>query len=199
MKKSLVILLCLSCWTIPGFALQSDSSKPIEIAADRFTGDQIQQTAVYTGNVEVRQGSIQIRGDRLELRITPKGYRVGTMTGRLARFKQQRDNKDPKISEWVHAEAEQLIYNEETDSITLRNRARLSRTENGELRDEATGQSITYDIRNARSQVLGGTVSGQHQRVTTIIAPRKKTPVLPSAGNPIPLQPAPDLGSGKKE
>ena len=199
MKTSAAIVLCFSCCAFQCLALQSDSSKPIEIAADRFSGDQIQQTAVYSGNVEVRQGSIEIRGDRLELRITPKGYRIGTMTGRLARFKQQRDNKDPKISEWMHAEAEKLIYNEETDSITLQNRARLSRTENGQLRDEATGHMITYDIRNARSQVVGGTVSGQHQRVTTVIAPRKKSSILPGPDSQVPLQAAPSLLDGKKE
>ena len=75
-----------------------------------------------------------MHGDRLDLQITPKGYRVGVLTGKLATFKQQRDNPNPKISEWMHAEADKLIYNEEKDTITLINNARLTRTENGVLK-----------------------------------------------------------------
>lgn len=52
---------------------------------------------------------------------------------------------------------DKLIYNEEKDTITLINNARLTRTENGVLKDEATGQTIVYDIRNARSVAEGGT------------------------------------------
>lgn len=179
-------------------ALQSDSSKPIEIAADRFSGDQVQQTAVYTGKVEVHQGSLEMRGDQMVLQVNPRGYRVGTMTGKLARFKQQRDNRT--VSEWMHAEADKMIYDEERDTITLIGSARLTRTENGALKDEATGQSIVYDMRNARSQAQGGTVAGTRQRVTTVIAPRKKDASQGSASrDTTALRPVETLRSGKKE
>ncbi|MCG5030237.1 lipopolysaccharide transport periplasmic protein LptA [Mesosutterella sp. OilRF-GAM-744-9] len=175
MLKNKIILIAATGFAAAAVqALQSDSSKPIEIAADRFSGDQVQQTAIYTGNVEVHQGSLEMHGDRMDLSVNKKGYRTGVMTGRQARFKQQRDNPDPRISEWMHAQADKMIYNEEKDTITLITNARLTRTENGVLKDEATGQLIVYDIRNARSQAQGGMVSGERQRVTTIIAPRKK-------------------------
>ena len=174
MKTKLITALLLITAAATAGALQSDNSKPIEIAADHFSGDQVSQTAVYTGRVEVHQGTLEMHGDRLDLQITPKGYRVGVLTGKLATFKQQRDNPNPKISEWMHAEADKLIYNEEKDTITLINNARLTRTENGVLKDEAPGQTIVYDIRNARSAAEGGTAGGERRRVTTVIAPRKQ-------------------------
>lgn len=170
-----ILFLALAALAAQGAsALQSDSSKPIEIAADSFSGDQVKQTAVYTGKVEVHQGTLEMHGDRLDLQVNSRGYRNGTMTGKPARFKQQRDNADPSVSEWMHAEASRMIYDEEHDTITLIGNAKLTRTENGALKDSATGQNIVYDMRNARSQAQGGTVSGERQRVTTVIAPRKK-------------------------
>ena len=64
----------------PVFALSTDRDQAIEVHADRFDGDEVKQTAVYTGNVIVDQGSMQITGARLEVRITPKGYRQATVT-----------------------------------------------------------------------------------------------------------------------
>lgn len=174
MVKKIVFLALAALAAQGASALQSDSSKPIEIAADSFSGDQVKQTAIYTGKVEVHQGTLEMHGDRLDLQVNSRGYRNGTMTGKPARFKQQRDNADPSISEWMHAEASKMIYDEEHDTITLIGNAKLTRTENGALKDSATGQNIVYDMRNARSQAQGGTVSGERQRVTTVIAPRKK-------------------------
>lgn len=56
----------------PVLALSTDRDQAIEVHADRFDGDEVKQTAVYTGNVIVDQGSMQITGARLEVRITLK-------------------------------------------------------------------------------------------------------------------------------
>ena len=52
----------------PVLALSTDRDQAIEVHADRFDGDEVKQTAVYTGNVIVDQGSMQITGARLEVR-----------------------------------------------------------------------------------------------------------------------------------
>lgn len=174
MAKKILLFVITALMACSASALKSDNSKPIEIAADSFSGDQVHQSAIYTGKVEVHQGTLEMWGDRLELQVNSRGYRNGTMTGKLARFKQQRDNADSSISEWMHAEADKMIYDEERDTITLIGNARLTRTENGALKDEATGQRIVYDMRNARSRAQGGTVGGERQRVTTVIAPRRR-------------------------
>lgn len=197
MVKKIVFLALAALAAQGASALQSDSSKPIEIAADSFSGDQVKQTAIYTGKVEVHQGTLEMHGDRLDLQVNSRGYRNGTMTGKPARFKQQRDNADPSVSEWMHAEASKMIYDEEHDTITLIGNAKLTRTENGTLKDSATGQNIVYDMRNARSQAQGGTVSGERQRVTTVIAPRKKdADASPAPKDTTSLRSADSLKSG---
>ncbi len=167
MKKFLTLSL-LAIATTPSWALSTDTNQPIEVHADKFNGDEVKQTAVYSGNVTVDQGSINLTGARLELSITPKGYRHATLSGTPARFKQQRDPKTPGVEEWVHGKAQRIVYDEETDKITLIGQAKLSRTENGQQKDMTSGERIVYDMRNARSEVN----SGEGKRVTTIIAPR---------------------------
>ena len=151
-------ILCASLCALvvaPAFALSSDREQPIEVTADRFNGDEVKQTAVYSGNVVVSQGSMHLQGANLELRLTPKGYRQATITGGPAKFRQQRDPKGSVgPDEWVHAE--------------------LSRTESGVEKDLTRGEKIVYDLRNARSTVEGGVVGGKRQRVSTVIAPRTK-------------------------
>ena len=157
----------------------------------------MKQTAVYSGAVVVDQGSMRLTGDVLELRITPKGYRQATITGAPARFRQQRDPdaKNP-VDEWMHAEAKRIVYDEETDKVTLTGGARLSRSENGVEKDMTQGERIVYDMRNARSVVEGGvkSESGQRERVTTIIAPRTKN-AQPAQREGAQLQSAPSLST----
>ena len=175
MSTKVLCLLASVLFPLSAFALATDREQPIEIHADTFNGDEVKQTAVYSGNVIVTQGSMNLQGARLELRLSARGYRQGTVTGNLARFRQQRDPKTPGVDEWVHAQAERIIYDEEVDTITLDGKARLARSENGVAKDITEGERIVYDMRNARSRVEGGVVNGQKQRVSTIIAPRNNT------------------------
>ena len=85
MKKSIVFSI-LAAIAAPPWALSTDKSQPIEVHADQFNGDEVKQTAVYSGNVVVDQGSMNLTGARLDLAITPKGYRRATITGSPARF-----------------------------------------------------------------------------------------------------------------
>ena len=101
MKKSIVFSI-LAAIAAPTWALSTDKSQPIEVHADQFNGDEVKQTAVYSGNVVVDQGSMNLTGARLDLAITPKGYRRATITGSPARFKQQRDPKTKGVEEWVY-------------------------------------------------------------------------------------------------
>ncbi len=169
--KKFIVFSILAVIAAPTWALSADKNQPIEVHADKFNGDEVKQTAVYYGNVVVDQGSMNLTGARLDLAITPKGYRRATITGSPARFKQQRDPKTKGVEEWVHAHASRITYDEETDKITLEGKAQLSRSENGQQKDMTSGERIVYDMRNARSEVH----SGEGKRVTTIIAPRSKT------------------------
>ena len=199
MKKLLIAAIAASIAS-GAWALQSDREQQIEIHADQFNGDEVKQTAVYSGAVVVDQGSMRLTGDVLELRITPKGYRQATITGAPARFRQQRDpDAQNPVDEWMHAEAKRIVYDEETDKVTLTGGARLSRSENGVEKDMTQGERIVYDMRNARSVVEGGVKSGPgpRERVTTIIAPRTKN-AQPAQREGAQLQSAPSLSAPAK-
>ena len=156
----------------PARAESADRAKPIEISANRFNGDQVNQVAVYTGAVELHQGTLEILGDRLEVRISPDGYRSVIINGSPLKMKEKRDNKNPAIDEWVYATSLKATYNERDDVVTLTDRARLDRAENGVIKDTTTGTKIVYNLRNSTSLIEGGTVPGQKTRVSTIFAPR---------------------------
>lgn len=177
--KNYFLLLSCCLFASNAFALESDRTQPIEIYADTFHADEVKQTAIYSGNVVVQQGTLRFNTDRLELKISAKGYRQAFLHGskeHLTKFKQQKDNKTPGIDEWIHAQATTMIYDEQTDLITLDGNARLVRTENNVRKDITEGNRIIYNMRTAQSTVEGrvGTQTQPKERVSTIIAPRVK-------------------------
>lgn len=151
----------------------ADRSKPIEINADNFQGDEVKQVAIYTGRVEVHQGTLEILGDKLTVTISPEGYRTITVTGNPVRMKERRDVKTPGVEEWVHASSLTAVYEEQSDVITLTELAKLARSENGLVKDSSAGEKIVYNLRTARSRVEGAVVEGKRNRVSTVLAPRK--------------------------
>ncbi len=190
---SLPVLAAVS----PAQAETADRSLPIEIVAQTFHGDEIEQTAVYIGAVEVHQGTLEVHGDRLHMKIAPDGYRTFTVTGKPARFKERRDMKTPGVEEWVYARSLTAIYDERNDTITLKENAKLVRTENGDVKDTTEGTRIVYDMRNARSFMEGEVVDGTRSRVSTVLAPRRgrsKRQDEPPAPVQPPLRTAPGLG-----
>lgn len=175
----------------------ADRSKPIEINADNFQGDEVQQVAIYTGRVEVHQGTLEILGDKLTVTISPEGYRTITVTGNPVRMKERRDPKTTGVEEWVHASSLTAVYEEQKDVITLTELAKLARSENGLVKDSSAGEKIVYNLRTARSRVEGAVVEGKRNRVSTVLAPRKQgnqAAPAPSTGATAPMQGTTRLG-----
>lgn len=175
----------------------ADRTKPIEVNAHNFSGDEIQQVAIYTGAVEVHQGTLEILGDKLTITVSPEGYRTMTVVGAPVRMKERRDSKVKGVDEWVHASALKAVYDEKNDKIIFTDSAKLARSENGLVKDSAAGARITYDLLNAKSRVEGETVNGQKTRVSTVLAPRAKNGTAQPA--PRRAAPAPMTGSSRLE
>lgn len=155
-------------------AQTGDREQPIEIVADSFNGDEVNQKAVYTGNVEIRQGTLHVTGDRAELSADAKGYRTLVITGRPVRMKERRDPKTPGMEEWIHANALKAVYSEKTDRIVLQNNAKIARSENGIIMDSTEGAVITYDLLHATSRVEGSRIGNKKTRISAVLSPRKK-------------------------
>ena len=170
MKKFTILALILTLASNFAYALSSDRNQPIRIQADHFLGDEIKQTATYTGNVRVDQGTMRLTGKRLELVETAKGYHVGTLTGNLATFRQKRDPRIRGVEEWISGHAQKIVYEEQTGVITLTGDALVERSENGVIKDRAEGSKIIYDTLRSRTIIQGD----QDGRARTVIAPRNK-------------------------
>jgi lipopolysaccharide export system protein LptA len=147
----------------PGLA--ADRNQPIQLEADRVMVDDAKQLATFTGNVVLTQGSLVIRGDRMEVRQDKQGFRQGTTWGNLAYFRQKRPGSDDLIEGW----AERIEFDGRTDRVQMFNRALLKRGA-----DEVRGNYISYDATTELFQASGGSPGAKtgDGRVRAILQPR---------------------------
>ena len=66
---------------LPAQAEKADRSKPIHLEADRVTVDDAKQVSTFTGKVVLTQGTLIIRGDRMEVRQDNEGFKNGITWG----------------------------------------------------------------------------------------------------------------------
>ena len=128
-------------------AEKADREKPIHLEADRVSVDEAKQVAVFEGNVVLTQGTMTIRGERMQVRQDDDGFRHGTTWGNLAYFRQKREGYDEYIEGW----AERIEYDGRADKVQMFNRASMKRGQ-----DEVQGNYISYDAVSEFFQVIGG-------------------------------------------
>ena len=189
------LLLC----AVPARAEKADRDKPVNLEADRVTVDDAKQLAVFEGNVVLTQGTLQIRGNRMEVRQDKEGFRHGTTWGNLAYFRQKREGTDEYIEGW----AERIEYDGREEKMQMFNRATMKRGE-----DEVRGNYISYDSQTEFYQVTGGgtkaaTANNPDGRVRAVLQPKAKD--KPASSAPVTLKPADaiaaprdDAGAGRK-
>jgi lipopolysaccharide export system protein LptA len=155
---------------LPAYAEKADRDKPIHLEADRVTVDDAKQIATFTGNVVLTQGTMVMRGDRMEVRQDKQGFRQGVMWGNLAYFRQKREGFDEHIEGW----AERVEYDGRADKVQMYTRAMLKRGQ-----DEVRGNYISYDANTEFFQVNGGgsksvAAKSGDERVRVILQPKPK-------------------------
>ena len=154
----LALLVSSNAW-----ALQSDQSLPIEIQADNGMLDQGKQVTVFTGNVVVKQGSIDIRAARIEVQRTNEGNQLMTATGSPVTFKQQLDEGKG----WVNGNAQKVTYQSASGLVTLLGNAKVQRGG-----DVVKGNHITYNTKTEIYTAAGSkAASGSDRRVTVVLQP----------------------------
>ena len=186
-----VIAIALLWSGPPAHAEKADRDKPVNLEADRVMVDDAKQLATFEGNVVLTQGTLQIRGDRMEIRQDKEGFKYGTTWGNLAYFRQKREGLDEYIEGW----AERIEYDGRADKMQMFNRAMMKRTE-----DEVRGNYISYDGQTEFYQVIGGgpkagTANNPDGRVRAIMQPKGKE----KAGAPLTLKPAEAVSAPREE
>jgi lipopolysaccharide export system protein LptA len=155
-------------------AQKADRSQPIQLEADKVVVDDARQIATFTGNVVLTQGSLVIRGERMEVRQDKQGFRHGTTWGNLAYFRQRRPGTDEVIEGW----AERIEYDGRAERVQMFNRALMKRGA-----DEVRGNYISYDATSELFQASGtaGAKTGEG-RVRAILQPRPGAGGSPEPG-----------------
>lgn len=118
-------------------ALPEDADQPINIQADTGQINQAQNTAIYTGNVQVDQGTLRVRADRMQVDYQNQKVVSITFTGSPATYQQQLEgNAGP-----VRANADTITYYTRNERLFLNGNAFLEQEGN-----EIRGNEIRYDI-----------------------------------------------------
>ncbi|MDO5072977.1 MAG: lipopolysaccharide transport periplasmic protein LptA [Neisseria animaloris] len=148
----------------PAYALESDRKQPIQIEADQGSLDQANQVTTFSGNVIIKQGSLNIRAASVRVSRNDKGEQFMSASGSPVRFGQTLDGGKGT----VNGQANQVEFSSATGIVKLTGNAKVQR--GGDL---AEGASIVYNTRTEVYTVNGskGSKGKAGKRVTVVIQP----------------------------
>ncbi|MDZ4200563.1 MAG: lipopolysaccharide transport periplasmic protein LptA [Gallionella sp.] len=167
-RNSLLFLLSCTFYAQPALAERADRDKPMHIEAEQVFMDDARQVSTFTGDVQMIQGTMLIRGDKIIVTQDKEGFKIGTAYGKTASFRQKREGLD----EYVEGYGERIVYDTQAETVDFYVRARVKR----EL-DEVRGEHITYSQKTEIFQVNGGGTSNEGappKRVRAILQPKPK-------------------------
>lgn len=162
-------LSCLVLFCNSGHAERADRNKPLHLEADQGKVDDAKQTSTFEGNVQLTQGTLTIRGDKIVVVQDKEGFAHGTATGRLASFRQKREGYD----EYIEGYGERIEYDTRSETVDFFGQARMKREQ-----DEVRGDHVTYSAKTEIFQVHSakGVQAGTDgtNRVRVVIQPKTK-------------------------
>lgn len=161
LMPGMALLALLFCQ--PGFALPEDRDQPIHISADSASIDDNTGVTHYKGDVQIKQGTLQINADQVKLYRNADGIDrlVATGTRKAAHFRQKPGTEQP----WTDAWGQTLEYKVSKQSLTI--------TGNGKVqqgKDRFSGDRIVYNIERALVNAFGGKEG--KGRVQMVIQPK---------------------------
>jgi len=167
-------LLAAACGLGSAHAEHADRDKQIEVSAAQARADRQHQTAEFSGDVVVSQGSLEIHADRVTMRQGEHGERLGIAWGKAGapvRFRQRGDRPD----EWSDGQAERVEYDSVANEVRLIGAATLRNLSGNLVTQSVAGPVITYDtVRDTvtSTAAAGAASTSSSPRVTMVFAPR---------------------------
>ncbi len=157
----------------PAHALEKDKESLIEIQSDSAEFNEAKGTALYQGDVELRQGTLLIQSEALTIYNSEKGVSKVLAEGTPAHYQQLVDTDKPPVK----AKANRIIYFPQNERIALEGSARLQQGEN-----IFEGEHIHYDLQkhilNAKGRLKNETGKEGHSttsgRVKMVIPPTRQ-------------------------
>jgi lipopolysaccharide export system protein LptA len=169
-----IAIAALALSATPVRADRGDRDKPVNLEANRLTVDEGKKVQVLEGNVQLVQGTLTIRAEKLVVTQDASGFQKGVAYsggGRLATFRQKREGKD----EYIDGEAERIEYDSKAEKTELFDKAYIKSG-----LDEVRGQYISYDAKTENYLVTGGSSpasagkGGRQERVHAVIQPKNR-------------------------
>jgi lipopolysaccharide export system protein LptA len=196
MNRSLTsATLCslLLLWSNVLHAENADRDKPIHLESDRVVVDDMKQTSIFEGSVELTQGTLRIQAEKIVLTQDKHGYKHCTATGKPASFRQKHDGKD----EYMEGYGERIEYDTRAEMVDFFVQARVKSAQ-----DDVKGDHIAYSTRTEVFQVSGdpGNIGDPNKgRVHAVIQPKNPEPTNNTAPKdaPLTIQSSPTLSPHK--
>lgn len=164
--RSAVALILAGLTCLPAAALESDANAPIEIAADRLDLNDQAGTAIYTGDVDMQQGSMKLTADRVEIARNAAGAvsRV-TATGENERayLEQKPAPEDPVVKGW----GRMIVYHAGERRVELIRQAELH--QGG---DTFNGAYVEYFLDRREVQARSEVNGSERERVRMTLTPQ---------------------------
>ena len=130
-----LLILLANFQAVVTHALPDDGDQPIYLTADKAMRDEKKGVTIYTGNVQMQQGSIELEADTLTIYHTSDDPSEIVAEGKPARMRQQ-----PELDKGVvHAHADIIKYFKNEDRVHLQTNAHIE--QDGSVVD---GDSIDY-------------------------------------------------------
>ncbi|MDE0951383.1 MAG: lipopolysaccharide transport periplasmic protein LptA [Halioglobus sp.] len=163
--KVLIRIVCTSTLSLllyltpaATYALPDDRDQPIHITADKAVRDEKKGLTVYSGNVKMTQGSMELESDVLTIYHPSEEVEKFVAQGNPAKMRQQ-----PEIGKGiVHAHANIIEYFRLEDRVHLQTEARIE--QDGSVVD---GDTIDYFIAKELVQAQ----SNANEKVEVVIQP----------------------------
>ncbi|RYG09416.1 MAG: lipopolysaccharide transport periplasmic protein LptA [Burkholderiales bacterium] len=157
LRASLLTILALSA---PGLASakSSDRNQPIYLDSNKQDGVMDgNSTNVWTGNVTLKQGTLDISAQRAELTQRDGDPSKAVFTGSPVKLRQQQDD-----GTWMDATANRIEYDMTSEVITLIGNYTVKSP-----RGSNSGQRMVYNTKTGNVQS-----GGDGTRVKTVIQPK---------------------------
>jgi len=144
-----LIIVTTLFFTSFAFALPEDAKQPIEIEAKSVTVDETTGFNEFSGNAEVKQGSLLLFAELIQVQTNSDGVETMIAKGTLekpAKYIQSQENQ----ARFIEATATLITYNVNEGMIFLVGNAHLVQGF-----DSFSGDSLNYDINNDKVVVKG--------------------------------------------
>jgi lipopolysaccharide export system protein LptA len=164
LRASLYALLALAALApVLAHARAADRNQPMTLDSDKSDCNQLADAnsrCVFTGNVLITQGTLEIRADRAEITQRNGETDQVILTGQQATMKQQMDD-----GTMMNASADRIVYEPRKEILTLTGNFKIETP-----RGSNSGQRMVYNMGTGQMQS-----GGDGTRVRTVIQPRTQS------------------------